>query len=83
VAVFHRWRHQRRRRWGVIGGKFIKIPPWEPPLYPAKTDILTVLALGELGSQLRDSELRQIVKQTERELLEKATSKMLGKLGTR
>jgi hypothetical protein len=42
-----------------------------------------VLALGELGSQLRDSEFRQIVKQTERELLEKATSKMLGKLGTR
>jgi hypothetical protein len=68
---------------GLIGGKPAPVPPWQARLNPAKTDMLTVLALGDLGSQLRDPELRQIVKRRERELLEKATTKVLGKLGKR
>jgi hypothetical protein len=63
----------------TYGGKPIPIDPLGPLLPPEKRDILTTLALGEFGSLLNDPELRQIVKRSEIELLEKATKIATGK----
>jgi hypothetical protein len=65
---------------GILGGKRHPIDPLGPVaawLPPPKRDVLAVIALGELGAQLEDPELRRIVKRMEAELMEKAFSKAL------
>jgi hypothetical protein len=49
----------------------ISIPPWTPRLSPARTDVLTGLAVSQISDAFSDPELRALATRLANELLEK------------